>query len=58
MNPEQPLRQIQVEELLAAIGELYVQTRLLRQAVQQQQQAAPPPNGVEPTLVSTPLGRE
>jgi hypothetical protein len=46
-------RQIQPEELLAAIGELYVQVRVMRQAIQQQQQQQPaPPNGVAEPLVN------
>jgi hypothetical protein len=39
-------RPISMDELLVAIGELYVQVRVLRAMVQQQQAAAVPPNGV------------
>jgi hypothetical protein len=37
---------IDVDEMFAAIGELYFQVRVLRKMVQQQQQQASSPNGV------------
>lgn len=45
-------RPIDVSELLACIGELYLQNRILRETIQKAQLSAAPSNGTVSDLIS------